>query len=216
MTEEQRKRKPEAEENKAVDTKSIKVRVGYGWQKFDGDESERKGRDVLLDTFWKSLQQIFKPPCDKFKDAKNSHGISVEFGRLRAKHGCLIWPTIAERIAQADVLIFDVAAAPKKDISDKSGDLNKFVKELNANVLLEIGYALGCQEHDKRVVLMCPKHLFGKIPSDLRGFFWTLYTGRIEKGEVERTLVDAPGTINAFRGMLRDIANKKAERLGED
>ena len=189
------------------DAKNIKVRVGYGWQKFYGDESQRNGRDVLYDTFWKSIQDLFKDICEGFKDAKDSHGISATLGRLRAKHGCFVWPTITDRIEESDVLIFDVATAPSKELSDESGPLDQYVKELNANVLLEVGYALGCK---KRILLMCPKHLFDKIPSDLQGFFWTLYTGRIEKGKLERTLVDASGTINAFRGMLREIANKKA------
>jgi hypothetical protein len=184
--------------------KNIKVFVGYGWQKFYGDESQRKGKDVLYDTFWKSIQGIFKKTCDGFNVSKDGHEISVSLRRLRASHGRFVWPTIEKRIAEADALIFDVAAAPSKDISGKSGDLNKFVSQLNANVLLEIGYALGC---GKRVFLMCPKHLFSKVPSDLSGFLWTLYTGSIKEGQLERSLVDHSGTINAFRGMLREIAS---------
>ena len=198
---------PKGRASTTKDAKNIKVRVGYGWQKFYGDESQRKGKDVLYDTFWQSLKNLFKPTCDGFKDSKDGHGISVSLGRLRASHGRFVWPTIEKRITEADVLIFDVAAAPSKDISGKSGDLKQYIKQLNANVLLEIGYALGC---GKRVFLMCPKHLFSQVPSDLSSFLWTLYVGRIKEGHLERTLVDSSGTINAFRGMLREIADAKS------
>lgn len=211
-----KKRMPESENcnnPKSGKQSHIKVRVGYGWQKFEGEESERYGKDVLYDTFWQSLRQTYKPICAKFKESKDGHGITVALGRLRAKHGCLVWPTIAERIIDADILIFDVAAAPAKDISNESGKLEDFVEELNSNVLLEIGYALGC---GKRVILMCPTNLFEKVPSDLRGFFWTQYAGHIENGKLVRTLADVSGTINAFRGMLREVAKEKAGVVDDD
>ena len=184
----------------------IKVLVGYGWQKFLGDDSKQKGKDVLYDTFWKSLRDIFRQSCDNFKKLKDGTDVAVSLKRLRASHGRFVWPTIEQRIGEADLLIFDVAEAPKHDLPDKTENITKVLKRLNSNVLLEIGYALGCR---KRVLLMCPKHLFNKVPSDLQGFLWTLYTGSICEGALKRTLVDEYGTMNAFRGMLREIAHEK-------
>ena len=184
----------------------LKVLVGYGWQKFHGDDPQRKGKDVLYDTFWTSLRGLFRQSCDNFKKLKDGTEISVSLKRLRASHGRFVWPTIEQRIGEADLLIFDVAEAPKHDLSDKTENITKSLKRLNSNVLLEIGYALG---RGKRVFLMCPSHLFQKVPSDLQGFLWTLYTGSICNGELTRTLVDEYGTMNAFRGMLREIAHEK-------
>ena len=190
----------------ANNRKCIVVRVGYGWQKFDGENCTHGGREVLYDTFWRTLKKMFQHSCDGFQNSKNSNGISVSLRRLRASHGHFVWASVEQRIAESDILIFDVADAPKGDISGKSGDLAQFIKQFNANVLLEIGYAIGCK---KRILLMCPKHLFTKVPTDLRGFLWTLYTGHINDGQLTRELVDSFGTINAFRGMLREIASTK-------
>ena len=179
---------------------SINVCVGYGWQKFNGDDSRQSGADVLYDTFWKSLKDMFKPTCD---GVGKRHGIKVNLKRLRASHGRFVWPTIARNIDNANVLIFDVAAAPSKQIPAKGEvEFSKVLKMLNANVLLEIGYALG---KDKRVMLMCPQHLFKMIPSDLNGFLWTLYKGNFKDGKIVRNFVDSYGAVNAFRGMLQDI-----------
>lgn len=193
-----------------VKPKTIKVSVGYGWQKFDGDDSERLGKDVLYDTFWKSLRALFKPSCDNFQKSKN---VSVSLSRLRASHGRLVWPTIERKIAESDLLIFDIVDAPRKDLSGTISDIRNVLRHLNLNVLLEVGYALGC---GKRVLLMCPKHLFRQVPSDLKGFLWTLYTGIIQDGTLTRTLVDERGTMNAFRGMLREVANEEADVDGDD
>ena len=184
----------------------IKVLVGYGWQKFHGDDSQRKGRDVLYDTFWKSLRNIFQQSCNNFKKLKNGTEVAVSLKRLRASHGRFVWPTIEQRIGEADLLIFDVAAAPEQDLPNTTEDIMNVLDRLNSNVLLEIGYALG---RGKRILLMCSNHLFAKVPSDLQGFLWTLYTGSICNGELSRKLVDEYGTMNAFRGMLREIAHEK-------
>ena len=181
---------------------SINVRVGYAWQKFPDDGID--GANVLHDTFWQSLKKLFKPTCAGLEKSRN---VRVDFGRLRASHGRFVWPSIEKRIEKADVLIFDVADAPLKQIPAKGVvEFSKVLKSLNANVLLEIGYALG---KGRRVMLMCPKHLFKLIPSDLNGFLWTVYKGYFKDGEMLRIFVDSHGVIPAFRSVLADALNDK-------
>lgn len=206
------KKKTQTTVDDSLQTKgcSISVRVGYGWQTFSGSDMVLSGADVLNDTFWTSLKEMFKPTCEGVERNKN---IKVHFDRLRASHGRLVWPSIVKRIEKADVLIFDVAAAPLKPIPPTGVvALPKVLKSLNVNVLLEAGCALG---KDKPVMLMCPKHLFKMIPSDLSGFLWTLYKGYFEDGKMVRNFVDSPGAVSAFRGLLLDAWNEKNGGLAE-
>lgn len=183
---------------------SINVRVGYGWQKFLDADKRLSGADVLNDIFWQSLKGMFGEICRGVEKSKN---VKVHFDRLRASHGRLVWPSIVKRIEKADVLVFDVAAAPLKPIPCKGVvEFSKVLKSLNVNVLLEAGCALG---KDKPVMLMCPKHLYKFIPSDLSGFLWTLYKGYFEDGKIVRNFVDSPGAVSAFRGLLLDAWSEK-------
>ena len=188
---------------------SINVRVGYAWQKFPDDGID--GANVLHDTFWQSLKKLFKPTCAGLEKRRN---VRVDFGRLRASHGRLVWPSIEKRIENADVLLFDVAEAPLKHIPAKGVvEFPKVLESLNGNVLLEIGYALG---RGKRVMLMCPKHLFELIPSDLKGFLWTVYKGYFKNGEMVRVFADSHGAIPAFRSILSDALTDKETNSSDD
>lgn len=193
-----------------TDTKKceIKVAVGYGWQKFDyGDADPQTGWEVLSDTFWKSLYAKINMDFSKMEE---KFGVKVCYSRLRASHGRLVWPTIRNRILKADVLIFDVAQAPDKDVNLNSVEsLDAVITKLNYNVLVEIGVALA--NDDKNVMLLCPRHLFDSLPSDLKGHCWSTYTGSIENGVLKRTFCDEPGFNGAYVGMIRDVARQKAE-----
>ena len=187
---------------------SINVRVGYGWQKFLGSDMVLSGAGVRNDTFWTSLKEMFIPTC---KGVEKNKKIRVNFDRLRASHGRLVWPSIVKRIEDADVLVFDVAAVPLKPISQTGVvALSKVLKSLNVNVLLEAGCALG---KNKPVMLMCPEHIYKSIPSDLSGFLWTLYKGYFKDGKIVRNFVDSPGAVSAFRGLLLDAWCEKNEGL---
>lgn len=189
---------------------SINVRVGYGWQKPLDSDARLSGANVRNDTFWKSLQEMFMPTC---KGVEKSKKTKVHFDRLRASHGRLVWPSIVKRIENADVLVFDVAAAPLKPIPQTGVvALSKVQKSLNVNVLLEAGCALG---EDKPVLLMCPEHLHKLIPSDLLGFLWTKYKGYFKDGKLVRNFVDSPGAVSAFRGLLLDAWHEKNEGLSD-
>jgi hypothetical protein len=196
-------------DNEKTTLRGITVAVGYGWQMFDESEPSNKdkkpkGYDVLYDAFWKSIRDKFLPKCE---GVKKSLKAKISFKRLRASHGKLVWNSILKNINNADVLVFDVAAAPKaKDMPKDRSDIKDVIKSFNYNVLVEIGVALGL---DKRVVLMCPDHLFDKVPSDLKGYLWTKYTGEISKEGFKRCFCDERGVQNAFMGMLREAIQEK-------
>ena len=191
----------------------ITVAVGYGWQTFDESETSNKdkkskGYDVLYDAFWKSIKSKFQPKCEGVKKSLNA---KISFKRLRASHGKLVWESILKNINNADVLVFDVAAAPEvKDMPKDWSNIKDVIKSFNYNVLVEIGVALGL---DKRVVLMCPDHLFDKVPSDLKGYLWTKYTGEISKDGFERCFCDERGIQNAFMGMIREAIQEKNNEI---
>ena len=176
-------------DNEKTTLRGITVAVGYGWQKFDESETlsqdkKPKGYDVLYDAFWKSIKSKFQPKCEGVKKSLNA---KISFKRLRASHGKLVWNSILKNINNADVLVFDVAAAPEvKDMPKDWSNIKDVIKSFNYNVLVEIGVALGL---DKHVVLMCPNHLFEKVPSDLKGYLWTTYTGEISKDGFKRALL---------------------------
>ena len=210
--------------NNAVKRHGITVAVGYGWQKFDSQEMDdvvigaenaltqkdvKAGYNVLHDEFWKSIKGKFKPKCDGVEKALKA---KISFKRLRASHGKIVWQSILDGIKTADVLIFDIAQAPEK-MPVKESDIKTVLSGFNANVLVEIGVALGL---DKRVVLMCPEHLFRYVPSDLKGYLWTTYTGSISKNGFKRVLCDERGLQNAFMGMLREAIIEKNQVIEEE
>lgn len=196
-------------DNEKATLYGITVAVGYGWQKFDESETSFKdekpnGYDVLYDAFWKSIKTKFLPKC---KGVEKSLKAKISFKRLRASHGKLVWESILKNINDADVLVFDVAAAPDaKNMPKDWSDIKDVIHSFNYNVLVEIGVALGL---DKRVVLMCPDHLFDYVPSDLKGYLWTTYTGEISKDGFKRCFCDERGIQNAFMSMLREAIQEK-------
>ena len=197
--------------------KRITVAVGYGWQKFEEEDflSEdmslskkmvAKGYEVLHDQFWKSIKEKF---ITKLGGISKTQNAEISFTRLRASHGKLVWQSILEKIKQADILIFDIAQPPQmKAIPESEVDIKDIIRGFNSNVLVEIGVALGL---DKRVVLMCPSHLFDDVPSDLKGYLWTTYTGKISREKFVRTFCDERGIQNAFMSMLREAIREKYE-----
>ena len=201
------------EDNEKTTLRGITVAVGYGWQIFDESEPSNKdkksnGYEVLYDEFWKSIKSKFKPKCEGIEKSLNA---KISFKRLRASHGKLVWESILKNINNADVLIFDVAAAPKaKDMPKDWSNIKDVILSLNYNVLVEIGVAFGL---DKRVVLMCPNHLFDEVPSDLKGYLWTTYTGEISKEGFKRCFCDERGVQNAFMGMLREAIREKNKEV---
>ena len=193
---------------------TIRVGVGYGWMK-DEDGDIQNGRAVLSDVFWQTIRTAFEPKHAAIEKTGNR----VNFSRLRASHGKIIWDSVLERIRKSDILIFDVAAAPETssfDAKDADFDLCAIVREmakkgnvLNANVLIEIGAAIAL---DKRIMLLCPEQWRDTIPSDLKGYMWTLYNWKGHGKDTKRCFVDQYGMQNGYMGMLRDVLNEKIEQ----
>ena len=164
----------------------IRVGVGYGWQ-----------GGVDHDNLWKSLKRSLEDKCAVF----DREVAKVDIRRLRACHGKLVWPSIKERIDSSDILVFDIAKAPKGSRPASSG--------LCANVLIELGAALSNLK--KPVLLMCPDSLKCEIPSDMSGYLWSLYKWRCEKGAYVREFSDPRGLSSAFQSMLREVLEEFGE-----
>lgn len=192
---------------------SVKVYIGYGWGKFDAKDKERlHGHEILADQFWQSLKDKFDRKQISVPSYQDK--IRVSCNRLRGIHGKEIWATVRDRIAKADVLIFDVAAAinPKLLVDIYDGDdITGKITSFNSNVLIEIGVALGM---GKRVLLLCPKNLFKKIPSDLQGYLWSVYSIKYENDVFVRRFADEYGINAAFGSMLRSAAIDKLVKDG--
>ena len=208
----------------AITRQGITVAVGYGWKKIEEPEETELnavsgcilpkkesavGYSVLHDEFWRSIKGKFKPKCDGVEKALNA---KISFKRLRASHGKIVWQSILNSIKAADVLVFDIANPPKK-LPNEECDIKNVINNFNSNVLVEIGVALGL---DKRVVLMCPKHLFDEVPSDLKGYLWTTYTGKLSKNGFKRVFCDERGIQSAFMGMLREAIMEKNKEYEEE
>ena len=187
---------------------TIRVGVGYGWMKTDDNDSHN-GRSVLADIFWQSIRKAFEPKHTAFE----KKGVHVNFSRLRASHGRIIWDSVLKRIRDSDILIFDVAAAVEVDEKDQKFDLGKALtvktetgNVLNANVLIEIGAAIAL---DKRIMLLCPYEWRSSIPSDLKGYMWTFYNWKGCGKDTERCFTDQYGMQNGYIGMLHEVLEEK-------
>lgn len=193
----------------------VKVYVGYGWAKFDEEDKKLlQGHEVLADEFWQTLKSKFERKSIKVQ--AYAENINVRCNRLRGTHGLEVWSTVCKKIKEADILIFDVAKAINLKMldnlcEDEEEDLTKKIKSFNSNVLVEIGVALGC---GKRVLLLCPENLFKKIPSDLKGYLWTVYTLAYGKNGMIRKFADEYGLNAAYNSMLRSAAYDKLKELG--
>ena len=194
---------------------TVRVGVGYGWMKTDDDDDAQNGRTVLADVFWQTIRKTFEPKHAVIERTGNH----VEFSRLRASHGKIIWSSVLERIKKSDILIFDIAAAPEAsafDVKNATLNLDAIVREMsgkgnifNANVLIEIGAAIAL---DKRVMLLCPEQLRSAIPNDLKGYLWTLYNWKGRGKDSKRCFLDQYGMQNGYMGMLRDVLAEKIEQ----
>lgn len=192
-----------------VSKSSVKVFVGYGWQKFEEHEKAKKtGREVLSDAFWNSLREKFESFYTKGKADGGADTRRVEINRLRASIGQYILQSIARKIERADILIFDIADV--RNVVAAKG--RKKDRSFNANVLLEVGIAMGLKKEN--IILMCPEHIH--LPSDLAGILVAKYTAKWVKGTLVRTFADEIGVATQYRGMLRRVClrldeNEKGE-----
>lgn len=183
--------------------KCLRVKVGYGWQKMADNEGESETYSVYRDVLWQSLRDKLECYGANFKAAT---GVDVCVSRLRAAHGKLVWQSILEGIAGADILVFDVGSMVEDSIVADGTSVEDILTTLNHNVLVEIGVAVGMK---KPVMLLCPEKLFSAIPSDLKGYLWSLYSGKFvqkERLQFDRKMLDGPGFRGGFTAILHDVA----------
>lgn len=183
--------------------KCLRVKVGYGWQKMADNEGESETYSVYRDVLWQSLRDKLECYGANFRAAT---GVDVCVSRLRAAHGKLVWQSILEGIAGADILVFDVGSMVEDSIVADGTSVEDILTTLNHNVLVEIGVAVGMK---KPVMLLCPEKLFSAIPSDLKGYLWSLYSGKFvqkERLQFDRKMLDGPGFRGGFTAILHDVA----------
>ena len=183
--------------------KCLRVKVGYGWQKMADNEGESETYSVYRDVLWQSLRDKLECYGANFKAAT---GVDVCVSRLRAAHGKLVWQSILEGIAGADILVFDVGSMVEDSIVADGTSVEDILTTLNHNVLVEIGVAVGMK---KPVMLLCPEKLFSAIPIDLKGYLWSLYSGKFvqkERLQFDRKMLDGPGFRGGFTAILHDVA----------
>lgn len=177
--------------------KSIKVSVGYAWQK---DSSNEKTKPVNEDALWQSIRTRFAGVC---KTVGKKNNLNVSLSRLRATVGDFILPSIMRKIEHSDVLIFDLTKADYVLSTEKDGSIRNGI---NQNVILELGAALALKKH---IILMCSSAV--KIPTDLSGLYVAKYRAEESDGKIQRNFEDEKGLTTAFVGMLRKTIKKNNE-----
>ena len=162
----------------------VNVYVGYAW---NGVVSE--------DEHWESLRDLFSKYKEKFDGRFKEYGITLSVQRLRGTHGEKNFETISEKIASADVLVFDIT--------------NKDATGLNPNVMLELGMAIALK---KPLFIFVNDKLKEKIPSDLAGYLFTFYSDE-ENKKLKDRLEDFRGFVNKYIALLNNSANQRIERM---
>ena len=174
---------------------SVYIFVGYGWE---------KGVAARSDRFWKALRNKLNTIVSSLNGSSPDKFVSVNVNRLRASHAEFIFSGVERRIEDADILVFDVADTQ----SEVSGEGNeKHYTRFNANVLFEIGLAIG---KGKQPFLLCPKNLEKQIPSDLSNYLWSFYTHKENPdGSLTLSFDDSVGFANRLRGLVAERIREK-------
>jgi len=173
----------------------VRIFVAYGWQKDDDTECTPGSR--TKDRYWAAIKELFLRACEGVQDRT---GVRIEFQRLRASHGSFIWTSVLEKIANADIMIVDLAKAPTGCAIDKAT-----AEGLNSNALVELGASLALK---KKTIIMCPNDLKGIVPSDIAGYMLTLYDGAFMDGKFCKKTADTKGIVNNFRRLLEEAVER--------
>ena len=173
----------------------VRIFVGYGWEKNVSARSDR---------FWGALRNKLKTIVSSFNGSSPDKFVQVSVNRLRASHAEFIFSGIESRIEDADILVFDVADTQSEGDGEKN---EKCYTRFNANVLFEIGLAIG---KGKQPFLLCPKSLKDAIPSDLSNYLWSFYTHKENPdGSLTLCFEDAVGFANRLRGLVTTRIREK-------
>jgi len=177
--------------------KPISVRIGYAWPKTFQNEVEPKSSpraDVwpfLRDQIGGVLVSIQKTTLKK---SAAPWPFSYRLGRMRALHGAGVLPRFIELCESSDIVAFDIS-------------------QYNPNVMFELGLAIASKGVSSGRVFVfmetpsidaIPKSL-GEVPSDLAGYFITLYT----YGKNGYKFCDPRGFSAALRAIVLDDARSR-------
>lgn len=205
-----------AKEDDSANAVLLVVYVGYSWPK---DVS------VFRDPYWISLRDFLTSITSKVeKRDEFKNKIKIGVNRLRASHSAFVHDDIVRRIDSAAVLVFDLAQNPSLDgripkkVVGKGGNI--IYSSFNSNVLYEVGVAIG---KGKKPVIMCPKSLFAKRPSDLNGYLFTTYETSLKpenkcppnskRKHIDRIFDDSAGLRAMLTGALVAEARRVLENL---
>lgn len=205
-----------AKEDDSANAVLLVVYVGYSWPK---DVS------VFRDPYWISLRDFLTSITSKVeKRDEFKNKIKIGVNRLRASHSAFVHDDIVRRIDSAAVLVFDLAQNPSlsrdnlNEVVDKDGNI--IYSSFNSNVLYEVGVAIG---KGKKPVIMCPKSLFAKRPSDLNGYLFTTYETSLKpenkcppnskRKHIDRIFDDSAGLRAMLTGALVAEARRVLENL---
>ena len=178
----------------SIDKKIVRVFIGYSW---DGKANE--------DEHWKNfLQPVFNRYKDKFEERFAEYGMKLSVQRLRGTHAGRVFDDILGKIASADILVFDIADRESGENSkSKSKSTPKAI--FNPNVMMELGIALALK---KDVFLMVRDDAFASVPSDLKGFLYTVYKKEDSNLATSR-ISDFRGFVAKYVWLLNKAANNK-------
>ena len=165
--------------------KRVNVFIGYAWE---GELAER-------DENWNFLKELFNKYKKNFDSRFKDYEITLSVQRLRGTHTENNFESISAKIAEADILAFDIN--------------NKEATGCNFNVLLELGMAIALK---KKPFIFVNENIKSKIPSDLNGYFFTYYSDNGKKDAIHR-LKDFRGFINKYVALMNDSARQKIERI---
>lgn len=129
------------------------ISAAYEWKK---EGKSTPNSELAIKKLIEGVKKQFE------KQKKVNPKIKIEFKRLRASAGKTMLASIQKRIANSQIIIFDIS--------------NK-----NPNVFLELGIALQILEKEQELYIYLIKEktsedsLLASIPSDLQGYFVSEY-----------------------------------------
>jgi hypothetical protein len=132
--------------------KIFKIYGAYHW---NNTEDKKKNKEFLL-----VINTLISQVKNRLAKNLNENEFEIKYNRLRATAGSFLLDGIVDRIKSSDAIIFDITS-------------------FNPNVMLELGIALEASRtfSGAKVYVICKGKDFEstKIPSDLYGYFISLY-----------------------------------------
>lgn len=136
----------------------FKIYGAYQWNELDIDHKQKKNEYTL-----KAINSLI----DQVKTRTKDFPVDIRYNRLRATAGSFLLEGIRERIVKSHALIFDITG-------------------FNPNVMFELGIAIEASReitNGAKVYIICEgkEHKKANIPSDLAGYFVSLYEIKDDK-----------------------------------